>query len=369
MVGRVKECVQLIAKETIDIKNIYHMLSYAYEIPNNKRYERVQTENFDNILDLISKILVLGVSEQIKQGLAKDYVDVTESTSSIRGKINITESINSLSFLKKRLVCTYDEFSVNSYPNQIIKSTMNLLFNRVSDSTIKADLKKLLMIFSQVDLIDVNSINWGLRLDRNNRTYVMLINLCHLVIKEFIQTEESGKVKLIDFEFEDKFMERLFEKFILNYYIREHGYLHPKSSKIDWQLDGSGDGLLPEMRTDVTLEYGKNVLIIDAKFYKSNTQQFHGKDIHHSNNLYQIFAYVKNKQIGLQENDVNVSGMLLYAKTNEIIQPESDYIMSGNNISVRTLDLNQDFEIIKKQLDDIVEDYLKRQEHALINGN
>lgn len=45
--------------------------------------------------------------------------------------------------------------------------------------------------------------------------------------------------------------------------------------------------------------------------------------------------------------------MLLYAKTNESIQPDSDYVMSGNKISVKTLDLNQEFGEIQKQLDDI----------------
>lgn len=49
--------------------------------------------------------------------------------------------------------------------------------------------------------------------------------------------------------------------------------------------------------------------------------------------------------------------MLLYAMTNERIQPDSDYVMSGNKIRVKTLDLGQDFEVIKEQLDGIVEDY------------
>ena len=50
--------------------------------------------------------------------------------------------------------------------------------------------------------------------------------------------------------------------------------------------------------------------------------------------------------------------MLLYAKTNQIIQPDSDYLIDGNMISVKTIDLNQEFNIIKRQLDDIVYDYL-----------
>lgn len=47
--------------------------------------------------------------------------------------------------------------------------------------------------------------------------------------------------------------------------------------------------------------------------------------------------------------------MLLYAKTDEDVQPDGAYQMSGNQISVRTLDLNQPFETIRSQIDGIAE--------------
>ena len=46
--------------------------------------------------------------------------------------------------------------------------------------------------------------------------------------------------------------------------------------------------------------------------------------------------------------------MLLYARTDEEIQPDNTYQMSGNKISIKTLDLNKDFSEIRKQLDKIV---------------
>ena len=49
-----------------------------------------------------------------------------------------------------------------------------------------------------------------------------------------------------------------------------------------------------------------------------------------------------------------VSGMLLYARTDEVVQPNNSYQMSGNIISVRTLDLNCEFSEIAMQLDKIV---------------
>ena len=46
--------------------------------------------------------------------------------------------------------------------------------------------------------------------------------------------------------------------------------------------------------------------------------------------------------------------MLLYAKTDEEIYPDNKYQMSGNQITVRTLDLNLPFTEIAEQLNMIV---------------
>lgn len=59
--------------------------------------------------------------------------------------------------------------------------------------------------------------------------------------------------------------------------------------------------------------------------------------------LYQIFTYVKNKDREFGDRPHKVSGLILYAKTDEVVQPDNSYRMSGSKISVKTLDLNQDF--------------------------
>ena len=53
----------------------------------------------------------------------------------------------------------------------------------------------------------------------------------------------------------------------------------------------------------------------------------------------------------------NVAGMLLYAKTGESVTPDFDFLMGGNQISVKTLDLNTDFKWIAEQLDRIAWSY------------
>lgn len=46
--------------------------------------------------------------------------------------------------------------------------------------------------------------------------------------------------------------------------------------------------------------------------------------------------------------------MLLYAKTEETITADCDFLMGGNKISVKTLDLNMAFSHIAAQLNQIV---------------
>ena len=54
-----------------------------------------------------------------------------------------------------------------------------------------------------------------------------------------------------------------------------------------------------------------------------------------------------------------MSGLLLYAAMEEEKQPDGCYQMSGNQISVKTLDLNQDFQEIQKDLNSIVEKHFQ----------
>ena len=340
----------------IRIQNIYYMLAYAFQVLNEQGYRNIATEDFENTAELCAAILARGINIQIKRGLGKEYIPRTEALSSLRGKIDITESIKTQALQRKQLVCSYDEFSVNSYMNRIIKSTVLLLLRADITKARKKELRKVLVFFDDVDVIDLYSVNWNMQYNRNNQTYRMLISICFLVVKGLLQTQSDGTTKLMDFLDEQR-MHRLYEKFILEYYRKEYPQITANASQIPWQLDDDMSAMLPVMQTDIMLSHGEKTLIIDAKYYAHSTQIQYDKHSLHSGNLYQIFTYVKNKEAELADSPHEVSGMLLYAKTDEDIYPENAYRMSGNRIEVRTLNLDGDFDSIRKQLDGIAEKY------------
>lgn len=334
------------------------MLSYAFTALNQGGYEDVATEEFENIHNLFAAILAKGIGRQLKQGLYREYVNKKETVPVVRGKIDIPGTIQNRFARKQVLTCEYDELSENNLLNQILKTTVMLLLRHAKvNQEHKSDLKKEMLFFSGVDTIDPSTIRWSaIRFQRNNNTYRMLISLCQLIIEGMLLTTDSGEYRLASFIDEQR-MNRLYEKFILEYYAKECPQVTATASQIPWALDDGIGTMLPVMQSDITLTKGSEVLIIDAKYYTHTTQAKY--DVHslHSGNLYQIFTYVKNKDTEFGSEPHRVSGMLLYAATDEAIQPDNSYQMSGNKISVKTLDLNRDFAEIAAQLNKIVDEY------------
>lgn len=341
------------------IKNIYYMLSYAFCALERAHFESIEKEEFDNIHTLFAAILSKGIGQQLKRGLHREYIYVNETLSTVRGRIDMRGTISN-KFAKKQLItCEYDKLSENNLLNQIIKSTALLLIRHQNTSSeYKDELKKELLFFSGVCNINLKDVNWSaIRFQKSNQTYRLLIGICNLIVEGMLITTENGDFKLASFVFEQK-MYRLYEKFILEYYRKHYDdQLNADPSEIQWALDGGNDELLPKMKTDIMLSRNSNVLIIDAKFYNQIMQASYDKESVRNAHLYQILAYIKNKEAEFKDKPNEVSGMLLYARTDGTVPKDTEYSILGNRISVCTLDLNQEFIYIAEKLDCIAEKY------------
>ena len=163
--------------DQIKIKNIYYMLSYAYQNLNEGPYKNVDSEAFSNIHDLLSAILIRGTSNQIKRGLHRDYLPYTENTGRLKGKIDITESVKKQTMMNRKMVCHYDLFSEDTQLNQILKATMTLLLRHGNVSPKNKKLvRKLLLYFQNVTAVDPLHISWNtVSYPRNSPSYKMLL--------------------------------------------------------------------------------------------------------------------------------------------------------------------------------------------------
>ena len=262
--------VYLMTKDkSIFIKNIYYMLSYAFQVLKQSNYDDVASEKFEQAQDLFAAILSKGVAQQLKQGLYREYITKHETLSVMRGKLDMQETIRNRIQRKQKLACEFDELSENNLFNQILKTTLHYL---VRDDGVGADrkiaLKKILVFFDGIDLLEPSGIPWSrLHYQRNNRNYELLMNICYFVLDGMLQTTDKGEYKMAAFS--DEHMARLYERFILEYYRQRHTYLtEVKAAQVKWDLVGENSDsmirFLPIMQTDIFLRLKEKILILDG---------------------------------------------------------------------------------------------------------
>ena len=93
---------------SIVIHNVYVMLAYAFRAVRTRNIERLDSEEFEHLHDLLAEILVQGVGAQIKRGLFHDYVPRTEELLTVRGQIALGQTLKSQSRSRGRVVCNFD---------------------------------------------------------------------------------------------------------------------------------------------------------------------------------------------------------------------------------------------------------------------
>ena len=91
--------------KSIFIKNIYYMLSYAFQILKQSNYDEVVSEKFENAQDLFAAILSKGIAQQLKQGLYRKYITKNETLSIMRGKLDLEETLRNRIQRKQKLTC------------------------------------------------------------------------------------------------------------------------------------------------------------------------------------------------------------------------------------------------------------------------
>jgi len=337
----------------IPIRNIYYMLCYAWNTLSKTDDVQVGSDKFDNIYNLLARILYGGIKQLQKRGFHREYKLETEELSGIRGKIDFSMTVKQNSLIRKKLACNFDEFTADVTFNQILKYTIGVLLRcPMVDTEYKRNFKKTLPNFAEIGaLAPTQDVRSKLLYNRNNKHYVLLMNICELIYEGLIADEEGEELKFSDF-IRDREMARLYEKFVLNFYKKHLPVSYQvHSPKIPWDLSHQYDNdqlrFLPEMKTDIVVvnKTTKTQLIIDTKYYPSAlTKSFRSETKKLiSNNLYQIYTYMGNSSY-----PGRIMGLLLYPTTTEELN--LSFPVGGKYILVKTLDLNQEWVKIENRL-------------------
>jgi 5-methylcytosine-specific restriction enzyme subunit McrC len=245
--------------------------------------------------------------------------------------------------LKARIWCEYDELRYDGLNNQLIKATLARLREHPHvPRELQAETSRVVRTFETLGVRDIVIRAQDFRrvqLHRNNAFYAFLLHICELVHQRLFPEQTGSTGQFASLLEDETRMNRIFERFVRNFFRQEQNELTVSSERIDWDMSDDGvvsPELLPSMQTDVSLRSSMRTVIIDAKYYAQTLHSHHDRQRLRSTHLYQLFAYLKNME-RRSEPDSRAEGILLYPTVNEEVRFSA--MIQGHRMSARTIDL------------------------------
>ena len=358
----------------IPIQNMYYILCYAWGLGELHGNVNVGVERCDSIANLLMHVLLNATDELLKRGLSQGYTAYGGEIDGIKGKINIGETLKLGRYRQGRTFCNYDELSSDILVNQILYSTLRdaLKIRDLSEQNESRLLTTIRRMPQQKRIQLSESVFKSVRLHRNNTYYQFAINICRLLHQSMLPNESlAGKWGFMDLMDDERAMNRIFEKFLMNFYKQEcrEDYPDVGRSHIRFQLTPFGMTfakstdeayrLLPVMETDVTLynPRTKKKIILDAKYYKETLVSRYGEGGKiRREHLSQILTYVMNQENDSTPHTKDTKGILVYPMIDTELDVSYAYKDTKHVINVCTVNLNQNWQMIKKRLKEIVKE-------------
>jgi 5-methylcytosine-specific restriction enzyme subunit McrC len=336
----------------IPIRNVYFLLCYSWNRLKEGELVNLAENTPTELVDLLARVLITGIRHAKRRGLDQAYQLVSEEFPGVRGRVDVVGTARRFLAQHGRARCEFDELTVNTRVNQILKATVQRLLKVSSlDKTLRHALQRIHKDLWRIDDRTLSREAFrGVQLHGNNRHYRFLLNVCELVLQACLVDEETGKYRFRDFLQDERLMAKVFEEFVFNFYRIHRPELEVRKEQISWRATSEQDPqlrLLPRMNTDISLRKPGFTLIVDTKYYKQTLQEHFEHQSVHSAHLYQLYAYLKNIE-HRDGSDQCAEGMLLYPVVDQ--QLRLSYEFPGHRMRVCTVDLMQDWRLIDAEL-------------------
>ena len=189
------------------------------------------------------------------------------------------------------------------------------------------------------------------QLHGNNSAYGLLMRVCALVHEALVPEPGAGRFQFRDVLADPQTMGYIFQDFVRNFFRLEQArFSSVKAEQFGWPISdgiGRGHALIPTMNTDVTLFDGNRTVVIECKWATTTLQKNRDARRLQSDHLYQLSAYVRCHARAASDREA-VEGLLLYPLVDDLV--DVAFVLDGQWIRARTLDLGRPWEAIHDQL-------------------
>ena len=266
--------------EKQNLDTFIYMLMVAYDIKLQNEDIAACENQTHTILEVFIQLFAKKLFQEFQYGIYKEYITEQENLTTLRGKYLINENLKT-NFVKNKIYCEYDEFSMNNQLNQFFLFAVKSLLMFAKDKRV---LMQCEIALDEVEYksFDINYLT--IHFHRLNSRFKESFEFALLLLNKSIPLFAKDK-KSFAFLFD---MNELFEKFIGKIFKE----LDP-STKLQNQKNFGNLQLKPDIIT--------TNMIIDTKY-----KILKSRDDLATNDKYQAFVYGTN--FGIKNT------MLLYPK-------------------------------------------------------
>lgn len=345
--------------KNIPILNVYYLLCYAWGRVQERDTRRLaELGALSTVQDLLGKVLAGGVNHLFRRGIDRGYMERREDLAGIRGKLAVSETVKRALRARGRAACDFEELSADILPNRILRTSLHgLLGPRVTlHRDIRGEVRSAYKRLDGVSPTRLKRNTFGqVQLGENRRLYQFLLSVCRLLYESSVVDERTGRTIFRDFRSDEATMWALFEEFVTGFYQREQDVydVNLGGRRIDWAdacaEDDANRARIPVMTADVILESHDRRIILDTKYYRDALARGRGsgRGKLHSDNLYQLLAYLRNRQARNSGGPLH-EGILLYPQVGEPLRARIR--LEGFWIQARTVNLDRDWRHIHREM-------------------
>ena len=367
----------------VPILNVYFLLCYAWD-QVQERNARAVTEagELRSVQDLLGRVLASGVSRLLRRGIDRGYMERREDLAGVRGKLLMSDTAKRSLRARSRIACEFEELSPDILANRILRSSLASLrklgvarenrrhaASRADSSGTGLDRQmhqEVASAYHQLEGVSVQPLTHRtfslVQIDRNRRLYRFLLDVCRLVHDcRLVDEARDGRLvrRFNDFRRDEATMWSLFERFATGFYRKEQRRFDVNAGgrAIKWQPVPEGRetdlAKVPKMEADLILESGDRRIVLDTKFYGDALGGRGKAGKLRSGNLYQLLAYLRNREAGSPDQSRRHEGILLYPQVDERLRV--DVRLEGFRVQACTVNLNADWRDIHDEMLEIVE--------------
>jgi 5-methylcytosine-specific restriction enzyme subunit McrC len=278
--------------------NLFSMLARTRRLEIHEAdIARLATQNL-NILEIYIRLFCDKLFAEVHRGLVSRYERHADNLPTLRGKLLTGLQATLNAFQPERFQCEFDEFTVDTPLNRVLKAAVRFLRRVTRHSDNARRLAELDFTLEGVRDVTTAALEWHrLHFDRANRRYEPLLSMARMILQNRTQDVTAGDLDGFSLLFD---MNELFEEYIGEI---ARAALTPQG----WQvvLQGPSFALLQDADTgagvfqtkpDITgLRDGKPAWIIDTKWKRLDEEE-HNQGIAQAD-VYQMLGYAHRYEV------------------------------------------------------------------------